>query len=369
MPLKIALLIELFYPHVAGCENRFFEIGRRLVKHGHEVHVFTLQYEADLPKEETVDGIIVHRYALSGNYITPTGFRSVNGVLKYALGTLARLLTENFDIYYSNQWPMMHSVFARPTASPLLQEWCEVWTRSQRMMMLQKILSLMSAHHVAVSEFTRRRVVNFLKVAPEKVSVIPNGVNCRKISDGSNHKTRGRIVYVGRLVPHKHVEMLVDAFRQVKKKSPKAELHVIGSGPSLAMIKDQASGLDDFFIHGFLPENQMLDILRSSSLLIFPSEREGSGIVALEAMAAGTPVITVDFPDNAAKELVNGMNGLVVPPSTDAMAQATLTLFDDESRLCEMSEYAQAFARQYDWDSIVVDFEEVLKNVVEQSQN
>ena len=48
--MKIAIITELFHPHVAGSEKRFFEIGRRLVKHGHEVHVFTIQHKKDLKK-------------------------------------------------------------------------------------------------------------------------------------------------------------------------------------------------------------------------------------------------------------------------------------------------------------------------------
>ena len=82
--LKIAFLTEFFYPHIGGCERRFMEIGRRLATKGHEIHVFTIQYDQCLPKEETINGINVHRYAYSENYVSSDGFRSFGGIVKYS---------------------------------------------------------------------------------------------------------------------------------------------------------------------------------------------------------------------------------------------------------------------------------------------
>jgi len=350
---------------MAGCERRFFEIGKRLARKGHEVHVFTIQFDASLPKEETVDGMFIHRYTSSKNYCATPSSRPLIDVLKYSFVTSAELSLEDFDVCYSNEWPIFHSICAKPFASPLIQEWCEIWSHSQKILMLQRILKFIGTHHVAVSEFTKLRMVNFLKIRPEKISVIPNGVEYSRFSKGSKNKKWGRIAYVGRLAPHKHVEMIVEAFRQVQEKTTEAELHIVGCGPSLSSIKDRATNLDNCFIHGFLPDDDMLDILRSSSLFILPSEREGSGIAALEAMAAGTPVITTDFPDNATKQMVTEMRGTVVPPKASEIAREALTLLHDESRWHTISRNARSFAKQYDWNGITVNFEEVLKKIVE----
>lgn len=350
--MRIALLIELFHPHMAGSERRFFEIGRRLSSRGHEVHVFTLQYEASLPKEETVEGIFVHRYAHSDNYISPSNFRSLSGVLKYSLMTSAKLFAKSFDIYYSNEWPMLHSIVAKPFASPLVQEWCEVWTNSRRVRMIQRMLKLAGDYHVAVSEFTKHRLITFLGIDGRQVPVIPNGVDFQNFCRGSEKKVLGRILYIGRIVPHKHVEMLVDAFCKVKEKAPQAELHIVGSGPSLPSIEDQASRIKDCFVHGFLPEDELLELLKSSWLFVLPSEREGSSIVALEAMAAGLPFVTVDYPNNAAKELAQHGCGLTVNPNSNAIASAILQFFGDEKMWKEMSCQASQFAEQHDWEAV-----------------
>ena len=76
------------------------EIGSRLATKGHDIHVFTIQYDRNLPNEEKVAGITVHRYAHSGNYISPDGFRSLRGIAKYSIGSFIQLLGSNYDVYY-----------------------------------------------------------------------------------------------------------------------------------------------------------------------------------------------------------------------------------------------------------------------------
>ena len=303
--MKIAFLIELFYPHVAGCENRFLELGTRLSKRGHEVHIFTLRHDSGLAKEETINGMSVHRCADSRDYLSPSGLRSIGGVFKYSLATSTRLFRKDFDIYYSNQWPLVHSIFAKPVAQPLVQEWCEVWNNSLKAEMLQGILKFIGDYHVAVSEFTKRRLIGFMGVEPHKISVVPNGVDVSRFLGSSRRKTFGHIVYVGRLVPHKHIEMLMDAFVQVKQKIPDAEFHIVGEGPCLAMLKQKAASIKGCYVQGFLPQDEMIDLLNSSWLFALASEREGSSISVLEGMASGLPFVTVDFPNNAVKELAD----------------------------------------------------------------
>jgi glycosyltransferase involved in cell wall biosynthesis len=353
---------------MAGCERRFLEIGKRLVRKNHEIHAFTLRYDSSLAKEELIDGIFVHRCAESNNYLLPSGFRSLSGVLKYSFTTLMQLFRKDFDVYYSNQWPMLHSVFAKPAASPLIQEWCEVWYTSLKVTILQQFLKKLGDYHVAVSEFTKRRMLDFLEIDSEKIAVIPNGVDNSRFHCNSHDKVWGRIVYVGRLVPHKHVELLVDAFNEVKEKVPEAELHIIGSGPSMRLIKDRASGFKDCFIHGFLPDDQMIDLLKSSWLFVLPSEREGSGLVALEAMAAGLPVVTVNYPDNGAKELANFGCGLVVNPTSNALASAILQVLSDEDTWKKMSNKALILSKEYDWDIVAEYMEAFLRMVANHAE-
>lgn len=361
--LKIAFLTEFFYPHIGGCEKRFYEIGRRLAAKNHDVHVFTIQYDEMLPKEEVIEGIKVHRYSHSPSYISPDSFRSFGGILRYSLASFRRLRKTDFELYYSNQWPMLHSLFVKPVATPLVQEWCEVWDRPLRATIMQKILRKVGDYHVAVSEFTKQRLVNNLKIDPKKIVLVTNGVDTSKFA-GANKKIWGRIIYVGRIVPHKRVELLVDAFAEVKKKIPQAELHIVGSGLCIQSVKNKAKNVEDCFIHGFLPEKQMIELVKTAWLFVLPSEREGSGISSMEAMAAGVPFVTLDYPNNAAKELCQLDCGILVKPTEKAIASAIIQLFNDASRWQKLSSCALDIAKKHEWDTITNQMETFFQMVV-----
>jgi glycosyltransferase involved in cell wall biosynthesis len=362
--LRIALVTELFYPHMAGCERRFFEIGRRLVASGHEVHVFTIHYDRSLLKEEMIQGMFVHRYAYSRNYIRPKASRSLNGVMRYSFLTFMKFVRGDFDVCYSNQWPMVHSFFLKLSGTLVVQEWCEVWSNSLRADILQNLIKILGLYSVAVSDFTKQRLINHLKFNPQEISVVPNGVDKSLYSGVLKNKKRGRIIYVGRLVPHKHVDLLVDAFREIKIKIPNAELHIVGTGQLLSALKEKASNINDCFVHGFIPDEQMCNLLKTAWVFVLPSEREGSGIVALEAMAAGVPVITTDYPDNAVKELSKYNCCSVAKPNAKSIASKILMLYDNDEDWLKMSQNALNFSSNYDWGMISKQLEDVLCNVV-----
>ena len=361
--LKIAFLTEFFYPHIGGCEKRLFEIGRRLASKGHEIHVFTIQYDRNLPQEEKIDGVNVHRYAFSRSYISEDSFRSLGGILQYSSASFFKLLGSKFDLYYANQWPMLHSLCTKPIASPFIQEWCEVWDKPLRASIMQRLIKRVGDFNVAVSEFTRQRLVDQLKINFDKISLIPNGVDLERFYN-SRKKIKGRIIYAGRIVPHKHVELLVKAFQKVKAKIPDAELHIIGSGLSLKSIKQMSKNTKDCYVHGFLPDEKMVDLFKSSWLFVLPSEREGSGIAALEAMAAGVPFITADFPNNAAKELCRFECGLVIEPEEDAFASAIIELYKNDELWNKLSANALSTAKMHDWDNIATQMEDLFNTVV-----
>jgi glycosyltransferase involved in cell wall biosynthesis len=165
-------------------------------------------------------------------------------------------------------------------------------------------------------------------------------------------------------VPHKRVKLLVNVFREIKKKIPAAELHIIGSGLELPSVRNSASTIKDCYVHGFLPEEQMIDLLKSAWLFVLPSEREGSGLVVLEAMAAGVPFITINHPDNAAKELCQFKCGLMAEPHGNSIAAAITQLFSNEGLWKELNVNALNFAKKYDWDIITNYMEDFFGEVV-----
>jgi len=131
---------------------------------------------------------------------------------------------------------------------------------------------------------------------------------------------------------------------------------IIGEGPEKESLFSLAKNFglkDNIVFRDFLEYRQMIAHMKSSRVFVFPSTREGFGIVVVEAMACGLPVITVKHQMNAACELISdGENGFICRPEENDLTQKTAMILKNESLRCEMSRKAKEFARQYSWDII-----------------
>jgi glycosyltransferase involved in cell wall biosynthesis len=360
--MRIAILTELFFPHVGGTEFRLYEIAKRLVVRGHDVDVFTIQHSPQIPQEEQVQGIHVHRYAYSPSYVTSNGLRSVRGVLGYSLATALKANGTRYDVYYFGQWPLLHALLARPLVSPCVQEWCEVWHR--HIVTLEKTLARLMENHVAVSEFTKRRMTEFLGLGSDQITVIPNGVDLRQFVGPSPRKIWGRLVYIGRLAPHKGLEDLIDAYKIVKEKDSQVELFIAGSGTFLPTINEYVKRVEGIRILGPISEAEKVELLKNAWLFAMPSRREGFPLAPLEAMAAGTPVLTVDHPDNGLKDICTHGNGIVTPPNSASIASTVLELLSNEEEWNSMRRASLSYAQEHDWESITNQVEDYFNSLM-----
>lgn len=361
----IAMISERFFPMLGGSEKRYYEVAKHLVKLGHVVHIYTVRGDnkkiaESLPKEEILNGIFVHRIAQPrGSYVTAEHLRSVWTSLKYGVETAIRIASahEDFDVYDINIHPLVHVPIIKPMChSTTVLEWPEIWGSYWRTLpgfakfgkeFEWLATKLRFNHHIAVSNFTRDRLKTIHKIKEKDITVIPNGVD-QKFFVRRNKVEHGKIIFAGRITPHKNINFLLDAYQTAKKDCKELSLHIIGDGPSLGSIKKRASRLEDVYIHGLLKEDELIEHLRSSWLYVLPSEREGFSIACLEAMACGVPVITCNFPLNAAaKEIVmDNWNGLVVETTSMALAKGFLSMNDTWD---ELSRNARNFAARYSW--------------------
>lgn len=128
------------------------------------------------------------------------------------------------------------------------------------------------------------------------------------------------VVYAGRHVQEKRVDALVRAFALARERRPDLRLELFGDGPERPHIERlvRTLGLAPHIrLHGRRPEGEVADAIGSAACLATASEREGYGLVVVEAAAHGTPSVVVAGPENAATELVrDGVNGVVSPSST-----------------------------------------------------
>lgn len=159
---------------------------------------------------------------------------------------------------------------------------------------------------------------------------------------------RSLLITVSRLAPEKRVDLVLRAFQQVMEASG-AYLLVVGDGPSAGSLEALARELgiaDRVRFTGALPHEGALEAMAGADLFVFASATETQGVVLVESMAAGVPVVAVGRA-GAADVVRDGESGFLVEPGADALAAAAQRLLADPARRAAMSRRAREIAAAY----------------------
>jgi glycosyltransferase involved in cell wall biosynthesis len=193
-------------------------------------------------------------------------------------------------------------------------------------------------------------------VVGENIIEVPNGVDLEEINSIPSSIYKCDIIFVGRLIKEKNVEILIEAVDIVRKTLPGIRAHIIGDGPEKKRIMGIVTGRwlqNNINFFGFMDYIEVIARIKSSKVLVLPSSREGFGMVVIEAYACGVPVITVKCPGNAANELVNEGSGFTADLDAKEISNSILKIIIDHKLYENMSKHAFFASREYDWDKVV----------------
>jgi glycosyltransferase involved in cell wall biosynthesis len=373
--LRLAVITEGFRPFIGGVETRYSELASRLAR-DHDVSVFTMMkhdgFGFDPPEVEWVDGYTVHRVPLRGDYFLSDGTRSVRGLASFLSRVLSGMRGGGFDAVICSEWPLAHVLpIAALRSSLCVVDWHEVWgsyyfgfgLKGCGGYLLERLVARVPGlRHVAVSNFTKGRLVSLLGVPASRVEVIPSGVDLRAFDSVDVGRDWGRLIYFGRFAPHKHIEWLIEAFERLVGSGLDLSLRVVGDGPLRGRLRERLRGVDGAMLLDPLSREGLIREIKSAWIAVIPSVREGQGISYLEAMAAGTPLVAVDSPLSAVGELVvSGRNGLLVEASPDGLVEGVRLLLRDEGLWSRISREGRRAARGYSWDECAARFRSLLE--------
>lgn len=379
--MKIAYVHDAIYPFVkGGAEKRMYELSRRLAKRGHEVHVFGMRWWDEKPEIEQ-EGVHLHGVCKAVPLYSK-GRRSIRAAMTFARNVLPYFVKEKFDIIDCYQAPYLHAFPTKVGAllgrAPLVVTWHEVWRGYWReylgslgavgKLMEKTILLGLADRVVAVSDQTKDDLVS-LGVSVDKISVVPNGIDFDDISKVPPSPEKLDVVYLGRLIKPKNVDILLRAGAALKGVFPGLKIGIIGDGPereNLGKLAGELSVQKNVKFFGFVEDfSEVVALMKSSKVFVIPSIQEGgASIVTLEANACGLPVIAVDHPLGIDKRLIlSGKTGFFVELTPDAIAEKIRLLLSDEKLRVQMKANAIEFAQNYDWKKIVGEIEKVYAEI------
>lgn len=207
---------------------------------------------------------------------------------------------------------------------------------------------------VAVSQALANRVAELGHIT-QRLHVIPDGVDTARFTPKQLNDREDTILFVGSLIERKGVKYLLHAMADVLHSLPQYRLILLGNGPQELCLRTLAEGLGisgHVAFLGFQPQEEVRRWMQKAKLLVLPSLEEGLGVVLLEALASGTPIVASNV--NGIPEVVVPEVGTLVPPmDTGALTAAILSILENPQVWAEMSQQARQRALNvYDWNHI-----------------
>jgi phosphatidylinositol alpha-mannosyltransferase len=216
---------------------------------------------------------------------------------------------------------------------------------------------------LAVSEAARRTVARHF---PGRYDIVPNGIDVDRFARPAERPPEMRdggryVLFVGRLEPRKGVDCLVRAMAIVQPRVPSAWLVIVGDGPDRRAIEAAArdAGIRIAFA-GRVDDDQLPSYYRAADVVCSPAlGGESFGIVLLEAMAAGRPIVATRIEGYAELLAGAGASRLVDPGEPAPLADAIATLLGDADLCRSLGSRGSEFARNYDWGAIAQRLESI----------
>lgn len=344
-------------------------LARSLTRMGHQISVLA-------PKVRGKDNHIEEDYKVY-RYSKPSSKRF--GVRQLLIPLLWRKLKDGFEILHCHSaYPQGYAAasFKKLTGIPLIitPHGGDI-LKNERIRQHPKLdkritKSLKEADLVTAISQAFEEEIKEAGIPREKIRLIPNGINLEEFQiNGIFQWKKPYIMTMGRLREKKGFDVLIRAFFKVKESFPWVDLLIAGQGRDeeflISLIKELKLG-DSVHLIGTVQGEEKVRKLKGSLFFVCPSRREPFGIVNIEALACGKPVIGTHvggIPD-VIKEGENGF--LIMPEDPQALAQAMIRLLSFPKLIETFGKRAEEMAKAYDWTDVAKRYERVYEEVLYQ---
>lgn len=343
--MRVCIVYDCLYPHtVGGAERWYRNVASRLAEEGHDVTYLTMRQwgaseNPELPGVRIV--AVTRQMSLYAN-----GRRRILPTLLFGTGVLRHLIRHGrrYDAVHTASFPyfsLLATAVARPVGGyRVFVDWHEFWTRSYWGEYLgrfrgwfgwriQRLCLRVPQHAFCFSRLVERRLL----AERLRGGVTVLGGQFEGTPSIAPLPAEQRVVFAGRHIPEKNPVAVVSAVAKARESIPELRVTIFGDGPErpgvLAAIAELELG-DVVEAPGFVDATEVEDAMARALCLVLPSRREGYGLVVLEALSKGTPVVLVQGADNAATEFIEeGKNGFVAADaSMEVLAEAVIRVRD-----------------------------------------
>lgn len=386
--MKICHVSSCFVPSHGGVETFVYNLCKTLVKRNHTVRVITSSRGRSPARyHERIDGIDVVRYP-ERHFVLETPLLPQ---------IVLSLLEEDYDVLHVHGMvPMLTDIallVGRLKRKPVLLTYhydAETLTGRTLGRLVNRVYSFLMrfllpylVDRVVTTTTSYAMTSSVLPRSVSKLATIPCGVDEEMQPDppgngpheeSSSSDPNHRVLYVGKLHRYKGLEHLIAAIQLARAAIPDIRLEIVGDGPRRSELEGLSHrlGLDGCVtFRGWIERSDLIQAYGSTGVVVLPSinsRREAFGIVLLEAMAMGKPVIASRIP-GPESVVDNGKDGLLVPPGNpDKLAEAIVYILKNETLMESMGECGKQKAAKYSWSSITSQYEEIYSELTQRNR-
>lgn len=357
------LVPSAFHPHIGGVEQVTERLARGLLDRGVSVLVVTNQEPRDLPAQESTEGLEVVRIPFR---VPHRSVRGMGSWLVLSRRSRRRLndLAADVDVinvhcvssqatYVRAVARALHVPLVVTTHGELSGDASGTYQRDRAAMRAWRRLVAQADLLTAPSRHTLEEAETFFGQPLRSSRVIPNGVDLELFGSARDSGESSYVLAVGRLVGVKGFDLLVGHWHTMPGD---VRLVIVGDGPersTLEALRRASPAAERIELVGARSRQEVADLMRGARALALTSHQEALGLVVLEAMAAGTPVVASRV--GGVPEIVeDGVTGLLFEPGDAAGLVAGLTSIIEEPEAArERAERAGAFAAGFGWDAAI----------------
>jgi glycosyltransferase involved in cell wall biosynthesis len=259
---------------------------------------------------------------------------------------------------------LVAALFAKRSKLLVTTHGGDIYALNNPLLLKLKTWVLRTAHAITTVNGESKTKLISMGIEPSKISILPMGVDTAQAAKACVERAPGKLVVVGRLVEKKGIQVLIEALRPLKG----YQLEIVGDGPWLDRLKNQAKGLNINFL-GKRSKADVLKIFGSAAIVLVPSitaqdgDQEGLPVTLLEAAATGAYVIASDLP-GINEVIVDGTTGALVRQGEVAALRDAIELGLADGELREANGKALASAVQrFDHGQVGQSYNSLLKGL------
>ena len=378
--MRILMLTWEYPPRIVGGIARVVhDLSKRLIKDGHDVTVVTYR-EGNLPYYENDKGVNVYR--VDNFMINLNNF--IDWIMQMNFNLIAKaneIMSKEgkFDVIHAHDWlvayaaktiknsydiPIVSTIHATESGrNSGIHDEVQRYINDTEWM-----LTYESTEVIVNSNYMKCELQRLFGLPFEKINVVPNGINLTNFNGIEKDYDFRRqyaldnekiILFTGRLVYEKGIQHLIAAMPKVLQGYHDAKLIIAGKGGMIDELREQVKNLNienKVYFTGYLNSKQIAKMYKCADVAVFPSTYEPFGIVTLEAMLAGIPVVVSDI--GGLNEIVeHGVNGMKsYTGNSNSIADSILSLLYDQRLTSEIVKNAKLKVKnEYNWAKIAQD--------------